>query len=311
MDAVRAILDVWNNHEDDDEANIVNATDPSSQSTSLHKASANGHASTVQLLLARGAEHLPNDHGNTPLHWAAGAGHAKVVKLLLDHFDVLFLEREEMERREKLKCRDGDHGDGDGDGDVVAKGNGRVERLDVLLKNNFGRSALTEGFASGDTPTVDVLLNHDSAEEERLIGGLERKDVDEEEGEDVAAGRGEGGENADGKGDAGEGKTKEEKKNIKSILHEFDFLRGSRSDPSASDCEERPSVFIRELVRFFHFHYVADCVILLETFSQSNHYDSPLHTPMIPSVNLPSRTPPASVFGALPSSWHDGWHRQK
>jgi len=244
VDAVRAILDVWGDHRHDDHCrDVVNDTD-ASKSTSLHKASANGHASTVQLLLARGAEHLPNDNGNTPLHWAAGAGHAKVVKLLLDHFDVLFLEQVEMETREKLQTMNCDNGDGDGD--AVAKRTGSVERLDVLLKNNFGRSALTEGFASGDTPTVDVLLNHDSAEEERLIGGLERKDVGEEEGEDVAAGRGEGSENVDVRGGAGD-ETNKKEKNIKSILHEFDFLRGGRSDPSTSDCEERPSLFIREL----------------------------------------------------------------
>ncbi|KAL7471716.1 hypothetical protein ACHAXS_012014 [Conticribra weissflogii] len=255
VDAVRAILDVWGdgNHEDDDDdgsRRTVDATDASG-STSLHKASANGHASTVRLLLSRGARHLPNESGNTPLHWAAGAGHAEVVKLLLDHFDALFREREEMKGRRRNNGCDDNHNDNDDDDDE----NDKVEQLDVLLKNKFGRSALTEGFASGDTPTVDVLLNHDSAEEERLIGGLERKDVADEEGEEIAAGRGEGDENADRKGGAGDEtkkekeKEKEKEKTTKSILHEFNFLLGGQSDPfiSASDCEGHPSVFIREL----------------------------------------------------------------
>ena len=51
--------------------------------------------------------------------------------------------------------------------------------LDVLRKNNFGRSALTEGFSSGNTKTVEHLLNHDSAEEEKLIGGLDKKEVED------------------------------------------------------------------------------------------------------------------------------------
>ena len=199
VDACRAILDVWSSKQQPTQS-IVNAHD-TSLSTSLHKASANGHLSTVQLLLSRGADHLPNDSGNTPLHWAAASGHAEVVNMLLSHYDA-------TQNNKKNK---------------------QQQPLDVLLKNNFGRSALTEGFQSGDTKTVEYLLNHDSAEEERLIGGLDGKAVDDDEM---------GVDNSDVGEVVGKGIADGEKK---SIVHEF-VLR---------DCvavEDAPCVYIRELV---------------------------------------------------------------
>jgi hypothetical protein len=203
VDACRAILDVWSSKQQPTQA-IANATD-SSKSTPLHKASANGHLSTVQLLLSRGADHLQNDSGNTPLHWAAASGHAEVVNMLLSHYD----EEAKNSKTNKL------------------------QPLDVLLKNSFGRSVLTEGFQSGDTKTVEYLLNHDSAEEERLIGGLDGKAVNDDE---MGVGGSGGGEVTNGDGDGG-------KKSVvhESVVHEFDFLR---------DCgvEDGPCVLIRELV---------------------------------------------------------------
>lgn len=41
--------------------------------------------------------------------------------------------------------------------------------IDVLAKNNFGRSVLTEAFQSKETDTIALCLNHPTAEEERLI----------------------------------------------------------------------------------------------------------------------------------------------
>lgn len=225
VDACRAILDVWSNKsstnnssndseskrqisaewKDHEETSIVNTKD-SSLTTPLHKACANGHASTVQLLLSRGALHVANDSGNTPLHWAASAGHADCVKLLLDHYDAM----NRLQKRE-------------------SKGSSSVYSvIDVLQKNNFGRGALTEGFASGDTKTVEHLLNHDSAEEEKLIGGLVKKDVDDAESKSILGGRS---ENVD--------------KKEKGIIHEFDFLKGDAEHEIS--VVKRPSVFIREL----------------------------------------------------------------
>ena len=111
-------------------------------STALHKACANGHVSTAKLLIQRGASHLKNQSGNTPLHWAAASGHEQNVRLLLEHFDD----------------------------------------IDVLQKNDFGRSALTEGFSSQDHGVVKLLLEHDSASEEKLLAG--GKEVEVEGNED-------------------------------------------------------------------------------------------------------------------------------
>ena len=104
---------------------------PDSGSTALHKASANGHLSTVQLLILGGATHSKNTSSNTPLHWAASNGHFAIVELLLSVY----------------------------------------KDIDVLDRNDFGRSALTEGFGSQSTETAKLLLEHDSASEERLILG--------------------------------------------------------------------------------------------------------------------------------------------
>ena len=228
VDACRAILDVWSNKEDTTTTSnnpshpIVNTTD-ASQTTSLHKACANGHYTTVQLLLSRNALHLCNDSGNTPLHWASGAGHANVVQLLLDHYDALYFQQQEQQKKNAITTSTQNNDDND-------HGSNQVQRLDVLQKNNFGRSSLTEGFTSKDTKTVEHLLNHDSADEDKLIGGLDKKEVkDDVEANNVATGG--------------------EKEKKKGIVHEFDFRRGDNEDNIESDDEKkRPSVLIRELV---------------------------------------------------------------
>jgi len=211
VDACRAILDIWTpKSPSTPNQQIINATD-SSQTTALHKACANGHISTVQLLLTRNANHIQNDSGNTPLHWAAGAGHDVIVELLLDHYDALYAAQS--------KSTD----DTAGNEDITKQ---QHEQLDVLLKNNFGRSALTEGFTSGSTKTVNHLLNHDSAEENKLIGGLDKEDVnDDNEANDIAT----------------SGTKKKE-----GIVHEFDFLRGD-AESEIKSSSSRPSVLIREL----------------------------------------------------------------
>ena len=188
-DAVRAILEVHSATTNTNGELLVNATD-SSGNTALHKAAANGHVDTVSILLVNGAACSQNENGATPLHWAAGAGKNAVCKLLLDHFDASNYNK----------------------------------ALDVLLKNSFGRSALTEAFASGDTETVGVLLNHDSAEEEKLIGGMKKEKVDADD--DMVG--------------VGDEKRKDE------IVHEFDFRRGTEEVDDAAG--EARSVLIRELV---------------------------------------------------------------
>ena len=202
-DAVRAILEIHHAKTINTENNDLINTADSTGNTALHKAAANGHENTVSLLLCLGAKHIPNENGATPLHWAAGAGKHVVCQILLDHFDALSASAKT----------------------ATSSSSSDVKSLDVLLKNSFGRSALTEAFTSGNTETVGVLLNHDSAEEEKLIGGIKKEEVDD-------TGDVEGG---------GEPKKKDE------IVHEFDF---SGSDDVTRNGEER-SVLIRELVRFF------------------------------------------------------------
>ena len=189
-DAVRAICD---KHGDNAtaEAPFVDSKNASGN-TALHMACANGHKHTCRFLLSRGANHLPNSSGNTPLHWAAANGHEEIVKLLLD------------EPRFK-------------------------DKIDVLQKNQFGRSALTEGFSSSNTKLVGHLLEHDSAEEERLIGGIKKEDVTNTNEADAAL-------NEDGSvksSETGSSATAQ-------VVHEFDFLReeAKMADNGAQEDEE-------------------------------------------------------------------------
>eukprot|EP00040_Diaphanoeca_grandis_P023304 m.126570 g.126570 ORF g.126570 m.126570 type:complete len:442 (+) comp29209_c0_seq2:117-1442(+) len=92
--------------------------------TALHMACANGHLDCVELLLKSGAEYKTNDNGNTPLHWAVLNKHIDITKVLL------------------TKC----------------------ESADVLHKNSFGKSALTEAFGVGIADLTQLLLEHKSAD---------------------------------------------------------------------------------------------------------------------------------------------------
>jgi predicted nicotinamide N-methyase len=148
-------------------------TTDDSGTTALHKACANGHTSTAKLLIACGAPFVKNQSGNTPLHWAASNGHHDVVALLLEHY----------------------------------------KDIDVLERNEFGRSALTEGFGSKSTETAKVLLEHDSASEEKLLVGA--KEVDEAQVDD----------NNDN--DAGNLLPNRKVKKAESIVHDFSFLPDS------------------------------------------------------------------------------------
>ena len=131
IDVVRAILQIHRQlHKCKDDQG----------STPLHKAAANGHVSTVDLLLKVGADpSVTNAAGNTPLHWASANGQEKTVELLL-----------------------------------------KQQNIDVLQQNKFGRSALTEGFSSEKTEVVKSLLEHNSATEERLVQGTNVSGGDEE-----------------------------------------------------------------------------------------------------------------------------------
>lgn len=185
---------------------FVNSADDSGN-TAVHMAAANGHVKTCRLLLSRGANHLPNSSGNTPLHWAAANGHDEIVKLLLS------------EPRFKAK-------------------------MDVLQKNKFGRSALTEGFSSSNTKLVGYLLEHDSAEEERLIGGIKKEDVTNNNDDDADAALNEDG--SVNSSDTGSSATA-------CVVHEFDFRRAVETSVSTQEEEQdeakgrNPTLLVREL----------------------------------------------------------------
>ncbi len=160
--------------------------------TALHKSAASGHVTTVQLLLYNKSKHMANKSGrNTPLHWAAANGHDEVVELILNHnFE---------------------------------------EELDVLAKNDGGRSALTEGFSSKNTKLVGMLLEHDSASEEKLLSGGKEVDADTEEEK-----------NKDNKDPTSTSDA--DKKSKQGIIHEFDFLRDDSDGENNEVIEESENI---------------------------------------------------------------------
>eukprot|EP00937_MAST-01D_sp_MAST-1D-sp2_P008267 g8267.t1 len=132
-------------------------------STALHKACANGHVEIVRALIEGGASHFANASGNTPLHWAVQNGHLDVVKSLLDASKP------------------------PADGGVGLA-------VDVLARNGFGKSVLSEGFGGQNEDVTALLLQHDSCDEQRLKAGTSTQDL--------GAVQEEAPEDGDGDGDA-------------------------------------------------------------------------------------------------------------
>ncbi|KAJ1454908.1 ankyrin repeat-containing domain protein, partial [Pelagophyceae sp. CCMP2097] len=109
----------------------VNARGESGGNTALHMACANGHVAIVQALLARGANiNAKNDALNTPAHYCAHQKQVACLRALADHAPK--------------------------DGPIV----------DMLSKNEFGKSVLTECIATGDGELASVALEHASATED-------------------------------------------------------------------------------------------------------------------------------------------------
>lgn len=114
-------------------------------------------------------------NGNTALHMAAANGHMAVVATLLQQRPVL---------QHNLTNHAGNtplHWAAANGHDQVVQLLVKLPDVDVLQKNDFGRSVLTEGFTSEKTEVIKHLLEHDSATEERLVEG--GKEVDAEEGD--------------------------------------------------------------------------------------------------------------------------------
>ena len=127
--------------------------------TAVHKASANGEVSCLQVLKDFGADYGANAEGNLPTHWAAQNAKVDALRFLFETYG---------------------------------------DKVDVLAQNSFGRSSLTEAFQSQNEAVIELCLSHPSADEERLLPGGKSNDkkqtLDEslegmeisEEGEEVA-----------------------------------------------------------------------------------------------------------------------------
>ena len=107
----------------------VNHTDGSGN-TAIHKASANGEVGCLRVLKEFGAIYLGNKQGNLPTHWAAQNGKVETLQFLIDNY---------------------------------------ADQIDMLAKNSFGRSSLTDAFQSQNEAVIEICLSHPSASEERLM----------------------------------------------------------------------------------------------------------------------------------------------
>ena len=116
--------------------------------TALHYVSANGNLECIRELLRRGARSLSNSSGNTPLHWAVQNKHLEATKEL---------------------CAN-------------------LPGCDILQKNDFGRSTLTEAFQTDDPQILDVVLAHSSAAALETGGGGVVEEETDEQVEDGAEG---------------------------------------------------------------------------------------------------------------------------
>jgi ankyrin repeat protein len=122
--------------------------------TALHYVSANGNLECIRELLRRGARSLANSSGITPLHWAVQNKQLDATKELLAN----------------------------------------LPGCDVLQKNDFGRSSLTEAFQTDNAQILEVVLGHSSAAAlENPGGGVVEEETDEQvdegaEGEGAPAG---------------------------------------------------------------------------------------------------------------------------
>jgi ankyrin repeat protein len=103
-----------------------------------------------------------DDNGNTALHRAAANGHIKCLQALKEHGAL------------HVKNKEGNYPI------HWAAQNGQAEALkflfdcyevDVLEKNDQGRSTLTEAFQSGNANAIECCLSHPTASEDKLIPG--------------------------------------------------------------------------------------------------------------------------------------------
>jgi hypothetical protein len=134
IDIVRALLHAHPNLHAHPQVDTGITNKNTNKNTALHMAAANGHAPIVSLLLAAGADATVTNVHGNTPLHWAAANARHEVVQLLT----------------------------------------ALPNTNVLRRNQFGRSALTEGFASDDTAVVACLLEHESASEEKLVQSSSR-----------------------------------------------------------------------------------------------------------------------------------------
>ena len=104
--------------------------------------------------------------GNTAWHMAAGNGHTRVLELLQLVSTASSNATNKAGNTPLHWATTNGH-------QAAVQFLLKLPQVDVLQRNQFGRSILTEGFARQNTELVQVLLEHDSAAEERLVQSTE------------------------------------------------------------------------------------------------------------------------------------------
>ena len=102
-----------------------------------------------------------DDHRNTPLHMAAANGHVDIVTLLLRCGADPSMRNEKGNTPLHWAATNGQQ--------AVVEILLKQQHVDVLQRNEFGKSALSAGFESQNTSVVQSLLEHETASEERLL----------------------------------------------------------------------------------------------------------------------------------------------
>ena len=120
---LRLLVDAFNG-----DAAMIDAPDKYSQSTPLSHAASEGHAESVKVLLAAGADvHAVDEFKRTPIHYAAWQGHIDCVNLLIDAGATLpptvsqneLAERETAQATASTSTMDMDARELDLDGDLI------------------------------------------------------------------------------------------------------------------------------------------------------------------------------------------------
>lgn len=135
---------------------------------------------TDEALFPKLLHYADSTSGNTALHMAGANGHLDVVKLLL----AAGVDPNKSNNNGNTPL----HWAATNQQEAVVQLLSAQEKIDVLQRNAFGRSILTEGFASDNANVIQTLLEHESASEERLtatcsqtMAGVKTKDQDSEE----------------------------------------------------------------------------------------------------------------------------------